>query len=126
MTAKDARDAVLEANDRFYRAFRNRDYDTMETLWQNGPDISVHHPGWPGLSGWDDVMESWYRILRIGTPPPIEAHDPHVLVHGRTAMVTCTEDLGEGRLIATNTFVLQDGHWRLTGHQARPLPDPPN
>ena len=70
--------------------------------------------------------EFMYRILRSGTPPPIEAHDPHVLVHGRTAMVTCTEDLGEGRLIATNTFVLQDGHWRLTGHQARPLPDPPN
>lgn len=38
-------------------------------------------------------------------------------------MVTCTEDLGDVKMIATNTFVLEEGSWLLTNHQAQHLPE---
>lgn len=118
-----AKTAVLAANEAFYSAFRSRDYSAMLTLWSDQHEISVYHPGWPGIYGREEVMDSWYRILRIGTPPNVQAHDPHVIVNGKTAMVTCVEDVGGARMIATNTFVDEAGDWKLIGHQAQHLPD---
>ncbi len=45
----------------------------------------------------------------------------HVL--GTSAFVTCLEGtVGESaRLVATNVFMLEEGHWRLVHHQAGPL-----
>ncbi len=123
MNDQQATDNVLAANETFYAAFRKQDYAAMEQLWSETKDIAVTHPGWPALTGWDNVMESWYRILRVGTPPDIHAHEPHVLLHGKTAMVTCTEDLGDARMIATNTFTLEGNAWLLVNHQAEHLPD---
>ena len=118
-----AKTAVLAANEAFYAAFRDGDYATMQTLWSEHQKVTVYHPGWPGIIGREEVMESWYRILRVGRPPNVKALDPNVILNGKTAMVTCTEDLGEMRMIATNTFVEEAGSWKMIGHQAQHMPD---
>ena len=123
MNEQQTTEDVLAANEAFYVAFRTQDYATMERLWSASSDITVTHPGWPALTGRDNVMESWYRILLVGTPPNVHALDPHVLLHGKTAMVTCTEDLGNARLIATNTFVLEGDAWLMVNHQAEHFPN---
>ncbi|MDA7947950.1 MAG: nuclear transport factor 2 family protein [Hyphomicrobiaceae bacterium] len=116
---------VLAANEAFYSAFRNADFEAMEALWSRNRKVSVYHPNWPGIADRDAVMESWYRILISGDPPQVRAHAPTVVMTGRTALVICQEDLESTRLIATNVFVLEDGEWRMTNHQASRLPAQP-
>lgn len=122
-SATRSKSAVLAANEAFYTAFRDGDYGVMQTLWSHTHEVTVYHPGWPGIAGRDEVMESWYRILAVGTPPNVHALGPNVIVNGKTAMVTCTEDLGEMRIVATNTFVEEAGVWKMIGHQAQHMPD---
>lgn len=113
---------ILEANDAFYSAFRRRDYLAMEDLWSRRDGVCCYHPGWPGIMGREDVLDSWYSILVMGDTPDIDVSDTTVIRHGSTAMVFCTEHLGEVALIATNTFVVEDGRWRMVHHQAAHLP----
>jgi len=115
-------DRVLAANEAFYAAFRARDIASMDALWSRKKAVAVYHPGWPGIEGRDDVMESWYRILVTGSTPEIRPLDPTVILNGTTAVVFCTEDLGDSSAIASNTFVREDGAWRLTHHQSAGLP----
>ena len=56
-------EAVLAANDAFYRAFESLDIDRMRAVWLNGASISCIHPGWGALVGWPAVMESWEQIF---------------------------------------------------------------
>ncbi len=114
--------AVLAANEAFYAAFRAADFDAMERLWSRRRKVSVFHPNWPGIKTRDAVMESWYRILVAGNPPHVSANDPTAIVTKKTGLVICHEDLGGTNLIATNIFVLEDGQWRMTNHQASRLP----
>lgn len=114
---------VLSANDAFYAAFRACDYGAMNTLWAQSHDVAVYHPGWPGIVGRAAVMESWHRIMMVGSPPPIRPHDTNVILNGSTAIVFCYEDLGTARTVATNTFVREDGNWRMSHHQAAGLPE---
>ena len=118
----DEKQKVLAANDAFYAAFRAADIDAMEALWSKRRKVSVYHPNWPGIDTRDAVMESWYRILVVGDPPHVSIMDPTVIMSKMTAMVVCREDLGGAHLIATNVFVLEDGAWRMTNHQASRLP----
>lgn len=60
---------LLEANERFYRAFREADIKTMESLWDLGPDVACVHPGRPALRGRERVMASW-RAVMLDHPPP--------------------------------------------------------
>ena len=115
--------AILAANDAFYAAFRGGDLEAMDALWARSHDVAVFHPGWPGLSGRDEVMESWYRIMFVGEPPAVYPIEPTVIMNGTCAVVFCTEDLGHARTIASNTFVREDGAWRISHHQATGLPE---
>ncbi len=117
-----AKSSVLAANEAFYAAFREGDYAAMQALWSDSREVTVYHPGWPGIMGREEVMESWHRILCVGRPPKVRALDPNVIVNGTSAMVTCIEDLGEVRMVATNTFVQEAGAWKLIGHQAQHIP----
>ena len=115
-------DGVLAANEAFYAAFRARDIAAMDALWSRTKPVAVFHPGWPGIEGREEVMDSWYRILMVGSPPDIRPLEPTVILNGSTAVVFCTEDLGDDAAIATNTFVREGTGWRLTHHQAAGLP----
>jgi len=43
-----------------------------------------------------------------------------VLFLGETAMVTCTEHIGEAELVATNVFFFEEGAWKMVHHHASP------
>ncbi len=114
--------AELRANEAFYAAFRAADFEAMEAMWAKRRKVSVYHTNWPGIKTRDAVMESWFRILVIGDPPHVHAFDPTAIVTAKTGLVICREDLGGASLVATNVFVLEDGQWRMTSHQASRLP----
>jgi len=115
---------VLDTNDAFYRAFRSMDFDAMDAVWAKRRDVSVYHPNQPGISSRDAVMESWYKILVAGQPAQVTVSDTTVIMTEKSAFVICREEIGGTHLIATNVFVLEDGTWRMTHHQASRLPAP--
>lgn len=113
--------ALLRANAAFYDAFASHDIEAMDELWARGVDVACIHPGWPPLYGRDDVMESWRSILLGGEAPQIVCDEPRAVSFGGAGLVTCFEQIGEQVLVASNTFVLQEGVWQLAHHQAGPL-----
>ena len=116
------RSEVLKANRTFYEVFRLGDYARMDLLWSQDEGVSVFHPGWDGIHGRGDVMESWYRLMVLGDPPPIYCYDETVILNGSKAIVFCTEEMGNAECIGSNIFVYEARDWRLRHHQATPLP----
>ena len=116
--------AVLFANDAFYLAFANRDYDAMEAIWAQETPVTCIHPGWDALAERDEVMESWEAILGNPSTINITCKNPTVRVFGDFACVICHEVLDQGFLVATNIFVHEDGQWKIIHHQAGTAPPP--
>ena len=118
-------DAVLAANEEFYRAFAARDLAAMDAVWTEETPVACIHPGWDPLVGRDMVMESWAAILGGPGAPQIRCEAPRAFVLGRSAFVICREVLEQGRLIATNVFAREEAGWRMVHHQAGPAGQAP-
>jgi ketosteroid isomerase-like protein len=118
---------VLAANDSFYRAFAARDLEAMNRLWAKKELCVCVHPGWQALHGRREVMASWRAILEGDGAPDIRCEEARAIVLEAAALVSCVEriDDGDGALVATNVFVLEDGAWRMIHHQAAPFVERP-
>jgi len=112
-----ARDAVLFANEAFYRAFADRDLRAMDAAWSSRLDVACLHPGWQPLFGRAAVMESWSAILGNPQSPKIVPRDPKVQLHGDLAVVVCYEEIDGQFLIASNVFAREGQIWKLVLHQ---------
>lgn len=119
------RETLLFANDQFYLAFNNSDFDLMEALWAKQSPVFCIHPGWPVLTDRESILESWQRILSADEPPRISHDHARVFDHGSYASVVCYESVGDNRLVATNAFVEEDGEIRMVMHQAGGCADAP-
>jgi len=117
---------VVEANARFYRAFEALDIAEMDRVWAHGEHVKCVHPGWPLLSGWEAVRESWDTIFTNTEEMRFTLSNVSAMVGGDLAWVTCTEnilsDVG-GRvtvtaILATNLFERDAGGWRVIHHHA--------
>ncbi len=116
--------AVLFANDAFYLAFANQDFEAMQSIWAARTPVTCIHPGWDVLSDREDVIDSWRQILENPTATNITCKSPMVRVLGELAYVICHEVLDQGYLVATNVFVQEDGQWKMVHHQAGAAPPP--
>jgi ketosteroid isomerase-like protein len=124
-------EAVLAANDAFYRAFESLEIDRMRAVWLNGPTISCIHPGWGALVGWPAVMDSWEQIFSGTLHMQFTLSEVSVTVHGDVAWVVCIEGIdsrqvdgrAQARVQATNVFQRHDGRWALVHHHGGPLFD---
>jgi len=112
--------AVLAANQAFYRAFTGGDAPAMDALWARGVPVACIHPGWHPISGREAVMESWRAILSQG-PQRVRCLEPRAHLLGEAALVTCLEALDEGLLAAANLYLREAGQWKMAHHQAGPL-----
>ena len=117
--------AVLAANEAFYRAFATRNVAAMEAVWAKHAAVACIHPGWGPLVERDKVIESWAEILGGPNSPRITCHGARAFLLGDTAFVICFEAVQGAFLIATNVFVKEDGDWRLVHHQAGPTNETP-
>lgn len=118
-------DAVLFANEAFYRAFADRDLKAMDEIWARALPIACIHPGWPALIGREAVMTSWRRILSGAGAPQIACREAEAFLRGEMAFVVCYEEITGQFLVATNVFAREGGRWKLVHHQAGPSPAPP-
>ncbi|MCP4327874.1 MAG: nuclear transport factor 2 family protein [Alphaproteobacteria bacterium] len=118
-------DAVLAVNAEFYAAFTERDYEAMESLWARISPVACIHPGWPPISGRDEVMVSWQQILGNAGAPKVECVSPEPFLCGDAIFVICYERIDDALLAATNVFVREDGIWKMVHHQAGPTSGEP-
>lgn len=109
---------VLAANAAFYAAFAAKDADAMTAQWARRAPVACVHPGWHALRGRDAVLASWKSILSGPGSPAISCTDAVAHVLGDAAFVICVEHIPGVELIATNTFVREDGDWKIVHHHA--------
>jgi ketosteroid isomerase-like protein len=123
----DGADADVEAaNARFYRAFEALDIALMDDVWAHSEHARCVHPGWPLLSGWDSVRESWRVIFENTAEIRFTIGDVSVYVSGALAWVTCTENILQSvrdrlsvtSVLATNLYTRTPDGWRIIHHHA--------
>ena len=130
---ESVQEQVNQANENFYQAIRESDFERMKELWVNSEEAKCVHPGWPMLFGWESVSESWKSIFENGGPIEIELSDISAEVSGDVAWVICIEKISHrlgdeiqtGFAQSTNIFVRQGAAWLLSVHHASPMPTPP-
>ena len=128
----DDRDAVLQANAAFYRAFESLDLKRMEAVWLRAAHIRCVHPGWGLLVGWGPVMESWQRIFANTVSMRLTLTQVQVEVAERLAWAVLREHIEsehrDGQITtqvqATNIFERQEGRWFLVHHHGSPVSAP--
>ena len=118
--------AVEQANARFYQAFETLDLARMEQVWSHGEHVKCVHPGWPLLTGWEAVRDSWKTIFENTEEMRFTLSDVRVVAERDVAWVTCTENIlseVRGRIsvtsvLATNLFERGTEGWRMIHHHA--------
>jgi ketosteroid isomerase-like protein len=123
------RRAVLQANATFYEAFESGRIENMERVWTGTEQDRCIHPGWPILSGWPSVRQSWLGIFNGSSDIHIELEEVDVLISGDLAFVTCIETFAavaggapvSACVAATNLFQRRGDDWRMIHHHGSPL-----
>jgi hypothetical protein len=114
-------DALLEANERFYAAFSQRDFALMNAVWHSTLPLVCIHPGWPPLEGRERVLDSWRGILGNPSSPTVRCVRPKAHLMNDFGLVVCFEGIGRNRLVATNGFARTGDAWAMVFHQAGPV-----
>jgi ketosteroid isomerase-like protein len=129
-------EAVEAANTALYDAVEHADLDALTQLWMDD-GVSVVHPGWPILTGREEVLRSYALIMANTDYVQFFLTDVDVSVHGDTALVSCTENilsggpaeddgsagpLVGGLVVATNVFRrTEGGSWKVWSHHGSPV-----
>ncbi len=114
--------AVIAANDAFYRVFAAKDLAAMDELWAQRVACATVHPLGELVLGREWVMETWELIFQDPNQPRVVMGDPHVAMQSsESAYVTCREFASGNALVSTNFFVLEDGAWHITHHHSSPI-----
>ena len=114
------KEAVLFANETFYRAFADKDMEVMADLWSRESPVSCLHPGWGPLFDRSEVISSWAAILNAPEAPDIQCLSPKVHLFQDVGTVICFEQLEAGFMVATNIFVREGSLWKMVHHQGAP------
>lgn len=121
----DDQDLGLSAiNNRFYEAFSTLDIEEMAKVWELSDRVRCIHPGWPSLSGWDTIRQSWETIFRNSTLMHFTLTAVKSSAHGDCGWVDCVENITaviDGKATsfavqATNIFVRHNEGWRMVHH----------
>jgi ketosteroid isomerase-like protein len=124
-----AREAAIEANRAFYRAFECLDVEKMEAIWLSDPKIICIHPGWRKLNGWGPVMQSWARIFESAFELKFEVRELEVFASEDLAVIVTEENLtqrgydgsSKSQVLATNVFERIGDKWMMTLHHGSPV-----
>jgi len=127
------REAVIQANRNFYRAFESLDIENMEKVWLKDRQIVCIHPGWRKLAGWGPVMESWERIFEGVFEMKFDIGDVDVIMTGELAVLVVEENLTQRnydgtmktQVLTTNVFERVGNEWFMVMHHGSPVMEPP-
>ena len=120
--------SLLEANLKFYEAFSTLDIDAMDAIWEPSERTRCMHPGWPLITGWKGVRQSWDNIFLNTTMMHFIITEAQPVIEGEIGWVDCVENvtsLVDGRATSfaarsTNIFAKSDDRWLMVHHHASP------
>ena len=120
--------SLLEANLKFYEAFSTLDIDAMDAIWEPSERTRCMHPGWPLITGWEGVRQSWDNIFRNTTMMHFIITEAQPVIEVEIGWVDCVENvtsLVDGRATSfaarsTNIFAKSDDRWLMVHHHASP------
>ncbi len=129
MTDSSDKEAVLAANEAFYRAFANRNISDMSRLWWQGSTSLCIHPGGQVLTGWESIRASWESIFRNTDSLEIETEIIKAEIDLALAYIVVRETVlqsSRGRKLkaqsmATNLFQKMAQRWYLVHHHGSPI-----
>ena len=124
-------DKAESANSSFYGAFNKRDIEAMKNVWGEDVSETCIHPGWPPLTGFEAILNSWEGIFKNSGNMEVKISDVKVLASSDLAWVSCVEKLYTiaesgvlaSKVFSTNLFRLEDDVWKMVMHHASPVPD---
>lgn len=124
-----AKEAVLAANEAFYRAFATRDISGMSLLWWQGSTSLCIHPGGQVLTGWESIRASWESIFKNTDSLEIETEIIKAEIDQALAYVVVRETVLQSSLLrklkaqslATNLFQQMAQKWYLVHHHGSPI-----
>jgi ketosteroid isomerase-like protein/ABC-type Zn2+ transport system substrate-binding protein/surface adhesin len=94
---------VLAANAAFYKAFSEKDFDSMNDLWLHDASAYCIHPSQLPLIGAKNVLNSWKQMFASGNSAfqrnYLEPTNIRLSVKGCTAIVTCDEEVYTRRFV---------------------------
>lgn len=129
LSALPERARVIEANDRFYEAWRSADEAGMSRRWApHGVVSSVFAFAGPFI-GQDEVHGAWTRLFSRGPPASLEYSVRNVRISDSgTAWVVVDQRIRARRApelptIATNVYRKVGAEWLLLLHHSSPLVD---
>jgi ketosteroid isomerase-like protein len=123
------KEAVLAANEIFYRAFSQRNLSEMSLIWWQGTSSLCIHPGGQLLVGWEAIRASWETILKNTDSLEIETEIIKAEINQSLAYVVVRETVlqsSRGRKLkaqslATNLFQKMAHKWYLVSHHGSPI-----
>jgi ketosteroid isomerase-like protein len=126
------RNAVIEANRDFYRAFESLELEKMESVWLRDQKIVCIHPGWRKLNGWGPVMKSWEGIFNSVFEMKFEVNELEVMISSDLAVIVTEENLTQrgydgtarSQVLATNIFERLGQKWMMVLHHGSPVMQP--
>lgn len=125
----DDSQAILAANQAFYRAFEKKDIEAMSAIWSRGISIVCIHPGRSALRGPQAIRSSWEQIFKNTSYIEIDIEVIASEVSGDIGYAVLVESLlqvsGGRRIqaqsIATNIFERMGNSWYLVSHHGSPV-----
>lgn len=115
--------AVEAANQAFYEAFEQRDFEAISDCWEHSDRVMCTHPGWSTLHGWSSVSASWFALCTNAQRLQFILTGTQVGLAGDGAWVSCDENILDTATSATvaalNFFVRapESRHgWLIVAH----------
>ena len=120
-----------DAEAAFYRAFADRDLDSMHRIWADSPQTMCIHPGGSLLRGTADILQSWNEILSNAVLPDIHYQVLHSQLSSDVSIHTVQEAIRPAHsektptiVISTNIYQKLAAGWHIIIHHASlPLVD---
>jgi ketosteroid isomerase-like protein len=113
-------EAVLAANEAFYRAFSNKDLKEMNLLWWQGSTSLCVHPGGKVIVGWETIRDSWESIFRNTDSFEIDSCLAYVVVREMVLQSSRGRKM-KALSMATNIFQKMTQKWYLVHHHGSPI-----
>jgi len=117
-----------EAEDAFYQAFEQADFNLMSSVWADDSYIECIHPMSDRLSGKEKVLNSWRSMFKrpLGLTIKIMAQrhnsGPALAIHIVDEHIILIEEdsMQQSVIHATNIYELKDKGWQMILHHASP------
>ena len=121
-----------KAEDAFYQAFEQSDFNLMSSVWADESHIECIHPMSDRLSGKEEVLDSWRSMfqqpLGLAIKVIAQRHNigPTLAVHIVDEHITLIEkdSVQQSVIHATNVYELKDKGWQMILHHASPSRKP--